>query len=92
MQEFPAFEETYQAYKGQFELLAGSVPNSNDAVGFWNQNGYSFPMVIDVDGGPKFGVQPIPHTFFLDAQGNIVDQQVGMMEKAEFEAMLKKIL
>lgn len=69
-----------------------AVPRSQNPEGFWQEKGYSFPMVHDQNGGEHFGVGPIPHTIFLDAEGNIIDQQVGMMEPAEFEAMLSKLL
>lgn len=49
-------------------------------------------MVHDVNGGTKFGVSGIPHTFFIDAEGNLVDQQVGMMGHDEFEAKLAKLI
>lgn len=56
------------------------------------QNGYTFPWVHDVDGGPAYGVSGIPHTFFIDAQGNLVDEQLGSMSHATFEEKLQKIL
>ena len=88
----PGFQQSYDAHKGQFELLAVATPTSDDPVGFWQRSGYTFPMVHDKDGGAKFGVQPIPHTFFIDAQGKLVDEQVGMMDAATFEAKLAGIL
>ena len=69
-----------------------AAPTANDPAGFMKQNGYTFPWVHDVDGGSKFGVNGIPHTFFIDAQGNLVDQQLGSMDHAAFEAKLAKIL
>ena len=69
-----------------------AAPTSDDPDGFWQRSGYTFPMVHDKDGGPKFGVQGIPHTLFIDAEGNLVDQQVGMIDQAAFEAKLAGIL
>ncbi len=69
-----------------------AAPSAQDPEGFWQANGYSFPMVHDVDGGPKFNVEGIPTTLFIDAKGNLVDKQVGGMDQATFESKLSQIL
>jgi hypothetical protein len=85
-------QQSYDAHKGQFELLAVAAPTTRDAEGFWKQNGYTFPMVMDIDGGAIHGVEGLPTTLFIDAKGNLVDTQVGAAGQAAFDAKLSALL
>ena len=90
----PHFQEVYEAHAGQFEIVAINLnAGRQDPAGFWNSKGYSFPAALD-DGSAAemFKVGGIPHTVFYDSNGNKVDEVVGGMEKAEFEAKLQGIL
>lgn len=40
----------------------------------------------------EFSQSPLPSTFFIDAEGNLVEKIVGSMHKAEIEEKLKPLL
>lgn len=49
---------------------------------------------VDVDQNPdlaeKYGVQSIPMVVLLDKAGNVVDQNIGFMDAAQFEQLIEK--
>lgn len=51
---------------------------------------------IDVDENPdmasKYGVEAIPTVVYLDANGDVKDQTVGLLTEADFESRLTKLL
>jgi thiol-disulfide isomerase/thioredoxin len=92
--ELPHFQEVYSERPGQFELVVINVPMGREnPQAFFEKNGYTFTGVLD-DGkaAEAYGVGGIPHTVFIDRRGNKVDEVVGGMDKAEFEAKLASIL
>ncbi len=63
-----------------------------DTQAFVEKYGVAYPVVYDPQGslGDDWGVSGIPTTFFLDAQGAIVDTIVGAAGLERFEAGLQK--
>jgi len=51
---------------------------------------------VDVDENPalaeKYGVQSIPMVVLLDKDGNVIDQNIGYMDAAQFEQLIEKNL
>jgi thiol-disulfide isomerase/thioredoxin len=90
--EFPDFQEVYKAKKGQFVLISVATPDSNDPVAFVKQNGYDWIFANDSDGAKRYGASSIPLTLFISRMGDIVEKQLGSMDKATFESKLAKIL
>jgi thiol-disulfide isomerase/thioredoxin len=90
--ELPDLQKSYDAHKGQFNMIAVAAPSSKDANGFWKQNGYSIPMVHDVDGGQTFKVEAIPTTLFIDANGSLIESHLGGMTHEQFEQKLAQLL
>jgi thiol-disulfide isomerase/thioredoxin len=62
-----------------------------DAVGFMEEYGLTYPLVMD-DGTlvQEFGIPAYPTTIFFDAQGNEVDRLVGSATLDQFNASLAK--
>ena len=62
-----------------------------DAVGFMEEFGLTYPLVMD-DGTlvQEFGIPAYPTTIFFDAQGNEVDRLVGSATLDQFTASLAK--
>lgn len=62
---------------------AGSDNTFNDVLDFVKKNNYSFPVYHDreSDASKAYGVQSIPMTLFIDAQGNIVGSRIGSMSE-----------
>ncbi len=65
-----------------------------DTEAFVDKYGIVYPVVYDAEGGTgnDWGVNGIPTTFFLDAQGTIKDTIVGAASREQFEASLQKAL
>jgi thiol-disulfide isomerase/thioredoxin len=61
----------------------------SDAVGFMNEYGLTYPLVIDDNRlAGEFGVTGVPTTVFFDAQGQEKDRIVGAASLDQFEAAL----
>ncbi|MDR2542561.1 MAG: TlpA family protein disulfide reductase [Treponema sp.] len=80
-QEMPSMEVLYQRYKEHgLEMLAVNLrENPNEVRQFIQENGYTFPVLLDLDGrvGARYGVRGIPTTLIIDRQGRIIGRLVG---------------
>lgn len=92
MKEFPSFQNVYNKYPGQFDLLALAVDKNANPSEFFASNGYTFQGGFDVDGASKYVSGGIPVTVFIDRSGNKVSEKVGALTEQQFEAELRKIL
>jgi thiol-disulfide isomerase/thioredoxin len=90
--ELPHFAEVYQARHGQFEMVGIAMTNSNDAEGFVKKNGYNWTFGKSDEACKLYKIEGIPVTVFIARNGTVMDQVVGNMDKATFEAKLAKIL
>lgn len=63
-------------------------------LGFLNQRGSSYPTVVDDRGKTAiaYGVGGVPETFFVDANGTIVDKFSGPMSTEILQAGLQKVV
>ncbi|MGM9589049.1 MAG: redoxin domain-containing protein [Faecousia sp.] len=84
--EMPDFEEKYQEYgeKIQFLMLNqtdGSRETVDSASSFIAEQGYTFPVYFDSDwsGAAAYGVNAVPVTYFIDAEGNFVAWKQGTL-------------
>jgi thiol-disulfide isomerase/thioredoxin len=82
-EEMPYFVDLYQspAFKtGQIQLLGVNVEESSrdDAVGFIQQSGMSWPHLEDITGISKSIFGPgVPVTWFIDSQGRAIATKIG---------------
>ncbi len=84
--EMPDFDEKYQEYGEQIHFLMmnqtdGSRETVETATKFMEEQGYSFPIQFDSDwnGAAAYGVNAVPVTYFIDADGNFVAWQQGAL-------------
>ncbi|MEI6131606.1 MAG: redoxin family protein [Bacillota bacterium] len=94
--EMPEIESLYQKYKSQ-GLVVLAVDLQEDAAtvqNFITQNGYTFNVLLDTNGETNafYDLGSIPVSVFVDKAGNIVERQVGAMDRATMEANIKKIM
>ena len=79
--EMPSMENLYKQYKDKgVEILAVDLrENVNTVRQFINNNGYTFPVLLDRDGrvGGLYGVEAIPTTYIIDREGKIAGRIVG---------------
>ena len=85
------FEQMYKQHSGEFELLALASHSAKEPVPWMQQSGYTFPWGLDGDWGDMYGVHGIPHTFFINREGEVVDEHLGEISAEEFEAKLAEI-
>jgi len=97
IKEIPDFIELYQKYKDKgFAMLGISLDQAGISVvqSFAQKYKINYPIMmtdgrIDKEYG---GITAIPTTFVIDPAGNIHKKYVGYIEKAVFEADIKKLL
>ena len=87
--EMPDFEEAYQS-RGEdihfvmVNLTDGQSETVATASQFLAESGYTFPVYFDTQGqaATVYGIQSIPTTFFIDAEGKIVAAGSGKLDAA----------
>lgn len=94
--EMPFLNNQYQAYKNQgVHVIAVNVGESNVAVSdFAKRYDLQFPIVTDKDSQvmTAYGVDPLPITFLIDKQGNVVEIHKGqIVAEADVTEMMEKI-
>ena len=84
--EMPDFDEKFKEYgdKVHFIMLNvtdGAQETVESASTFIQENGYSFPVYYDtdMDATGSYNTTGLPVTYFIDADGNFVAWQQGMM-------------
>ena len=86
--EMPAFDKMYQQYSDQVTFLMVNVTDgSRDTVesvtSFYKNSGYTFPIYFDttLEASMTYGAYSIPLTFFIDAEGNLLYNQMGAISE-----------
>lgn len=94
--EMPAFDKLYEEYGGRIEFMMinltdGQRDTKETVRVFISENGYSFPVYLDSDmtASYAYGVQSIPTTLFVDADGNLLDYHTGAFTEEELRARLE---
>ena len=85
--EMPDFEEKYKELGGEVNFLMvnmtdGSRETVEKAKKFIEDAGYSFPVYYDtdLDAAYTYGVNSIPATYFIDAEGHAVARGQGAID------------
>ena len=97
--EMPLFQEVYEDTKWEaagLVILAVNIGESPSvAGGFMEDNGFTFPVLLDRTGAvaQMYNIRPIPATFFIDERGIIKHSDVGAFRsKADLEQRLRDLL
>ena len=84
--EMPDFDEKYQQYGDQIHFLMlnvtdGSQETVEKASAYVAEEGYSFPVYYDtsLEAASAYNTSGLPVTYFIDAEGNFVAWQQGML-------------
>ena len=93
----PDFVELYEQYKDKgFAMIGISLDQAGiDVVkNFARKYKINYPIVMNDGSLDKAygGISSIPTTFVIDPAGNIRKKYIGYIEKAVFEADIKKLL
>lgn len=93
--EMPAMEKQYQAMKDEgIEILAVNIAESHVAINsFKNRFGFTFPILLDRDRSitNRYGIIPIPTSFFIDSNGIVVAKVTGEMDEGLIKHYLHQI-
>ena len=85
--EMPEFDEIAKEYAGKVafmmvNLTDGVQETQEKAQAFIDSMGYTFPVYFDKDSEAayKYGIQSIPTTIFIDANGNLIAGATGAID------------
>ncbi|MGK2857070.1 MAG: TlpA family protein disulfide reductase [Thermoanaerobaculia bacterium] len=90
--EHPVLVSGARQYGDSAQFLGVVYDDEEDKiVRFLAENGSSYPTLFDDSGKTAiaFGVYGVPETFFIDANGKIVDKHVGPLDPATLQAKLR---
>jgi thiol-disulfide isomerase/thioredoxin len=93
-EEAPELVEFAKAHPDVVFVGVASNDNPDDAEEFTQRYGLPFPIVLDPDGeiGRPWGIEYLPTTLFLDAEGREVERLVGGATLEAFEEKLEAAL
>ena len=97
--EMPDFQEVYLAYGDQIHFIMlnltdGTSETVESAKAFLQTVPYTFPVYFDssMEGAYTYGINSIPITWFIDAQGNLVAHCPGMLDASLLQQGIDMIL
>ncbi len=96
--EMPDFEEAFLTLGDQVQFLMVNLTVGSEtlesASGYVASQNYTFPVLYDTKGTASYtyGIQSIPTTFFIDAEGNLVAQATGAINAAALQQGIDMIL
>ncbi|MDE6529446.1 MAG: TlpA family protein disulfide reductase [Lachnospiraceae bacterium] len=95
--ELPAFDNAYAAYQDEITFLMVNMTDGysetvDGTKQFIEENGYSFPVYFDTsyEAYQAYGVTAIPMTLFIDADGNLINYELGAMSESTLIGYLQE--
>lgn len=85
--EMPEFNEKYLEHKDNVEFMMVNMTSGREtrdsAYEYIRKHNFDFPVYLDTTqaAAMSYGAYSLPTTFFIDAQGNVVAQAVGPIDK-----------
>lgn len=93
--EAPLFKEAHERYGDRISFLGVNIKDAeDDALAFDEKWGLEYPDVRDVDNEifADYGLTGQPETFFIDADGVIVEHVNGPVSPETLEVLLARLL
>ena len=106
--EMPYIQQVYEDYgsnSGDVIILGVANPkteehpNNSDVVqneieGFLSENGYTYPVVMDLDGSvfATYGIQAFPTTFMIDKNGNVYGYAPGSLSEDIIRSIIQQTI
>ena len=98
-QELPHFDEAYAEYGDRVaflmvDLTDGKQETVEGVQAFMAEQGYIFPVCYDteMEGAYAYGVNAIPTTYFINADGTVHSYQIGALTRELLYDSLVKLL
>ena len=97
--EMPDFEAAYQDWGEDVHFMMvnmtdGGRETVESAGAFVAEAGYTFPVYYDteLDAAMTYGVNAVPATYFVDAEGNAIARAAGMLDREALQTGIDMIL
>ncbi|MCT1403069.1 TlpA family protein disulfide reductase [Paenibacillus sp. p3-SID867] len=95
--EAPELVRLYDKYRARIEIYAVNVTASDSIEGakaFAKDYGFQFPVLIDEKGevAQKYAIRPIPTTLFVNSEGIIIEQVIGLVDPQTMESKFRRLL
>ena len=94
--EMPLLNKQYEAAKGKGLVVLGInlSENAQTVKGFVKEYKLTFPILLDNDStvADRYGIDPIPSTFFVDKEGIVQDIHIGELDKETLDKYIKEIM
>lgn len=97
--EMPDFDEKFKEYGEEVQFLMinmtdGAQETLETAKKFAEESGYTFPVYYDtdIDAAMTYGVNSIPSTYFIDAEGHAIARAAGMIDAGTLQYGIEMIL
>ncbi len=95
-QELPGFENAWQQYGDDvvFLMVECGGESVDEVESFVAEGGYTFPVYVDSDGSgaAAYGINAIPVTALVDAEGKVFAYQVGAVEEDSLRGAIDMLL
>lgn len=104
--EMPYIQKVYEEYgsNGGDVIILGvanpkteEYPNNSDVLQeevehFLSENGYTYPVVMDLDGSifAAYGIQAFPTTFMIDKNGNVYGYAPGSLSEDMVRSIIRQ--
>lgn len=79
-EEAATLEDASRKYSGEVQFVGVDIQDTEDnARAFLEEFDVTYPIVLDYDRtlASELGVPPLPQTFFIDADGNLLGSEAG---------------
>ena len=103
--EMPDIQKLYEEYSaqgGDAEVVIlgiagpeiGQEGSSGDIAGFMEENGYTYPVLMDESGEmfDQYGISAFPTTFMIDREGNVYGYVPGQMTEDIMRSVIEQTL
>ena len=103
--EMPDIQKLYEEYSaqgGDAEVVIlgiagpeiGQEGSSGDIAGFMEENGYTYPVLMDESGEmfDQYGISAFPTTFMIDRDGNVYGYVPGQMTEDIMRSIIEQTL
>ena len=99
VKEMPSFEKAFLQYGDEVVFMMINVTDGyqetkEDAMKFIEEKGYTFPVYYDTElsAASVYGASSLPATAFINADGELLHGQLGMLSEETLFGYIEKIL
>lgn len=96
--EMPYFESAYKQYGKQVQFIMLNPEKSersrDGGKTFIKESSYTFPVFYETEGKATnlYGLRGFPATIFIDANGNIVEKNIGAISQSKLNETIQSLL